>query len=157
MTALTAAIRPDSWNFSLFLHVLGAMITVGAVALAVATLFLAWSNGSERSLKLAFRALLFVALPSFIVMRVGAELIADKEGLNEEGVDVTWVNIGYIVSDPGLLFLIASTILVNVGYRRVRDSKAKGPDTVVHVAGVLLSLTLVGFLVAVWAMTTKPV
>jgi hypothetical protein len=33
MSAL-AVIRPDSWNFPLFLHVLGAMILVGATLTA---------------------------------------------------------------------------------------------------------------------------
>ncbi len=32
MTAVLASIRPDSWNFPLFLHVLGAMILVGGLA-----------------------------------------------------------------------------------------------------------------------------
>ena len=35
MTGLLAAIRPDSWNFPLFLHILGAMVLVGAVTAAV--------------------------------------------------------------------------------------------------------------------------
>jgi hypothetical protein len=30
MTSMLAAVRPDSWNFPLFVHVLGAMILVGA-------------------------------------------------------------------------------------------------------------------------------
>ena len=39
MTRVLASIRPDSWNFPLFLHVLGAMVLVGAVtAAAVAQL-----------------------------------------------------------------------------------------------------------------------
>ena len=31
---LLAAIRPDSWNYALFLHVLGAMVLVGALVTA---------------------------------------------------------------------------------------------------------------------------
>ena len=31
MTTVLAAIRPDSWNFPLFVHVLGAMILVGGL------------------------------------------------------------------------------------------------------------------------------
>ena len=32
MSAVLATIRPDEWNFPLFLHVFGAMLLVGATA-----------------------------------------------------------------------------------------------------------------------------
>ena len=34
--SVIASIRPDSWNFPLFLHVLGAMVLVGAAAIGSA-------------------------------------------------------------------------------------------------------------------------
>ena len=37
MTGTLAAIRPDSWNFPLLLHILGAAVLVGAVLTAVVT------------------------------------------------------------------------------------------------------------------------
>ena len=36
--SVVALIRPDSWNFPLFLHVLGAMILVGGLLAGAATL-----------------------------------------------------------------------------------------------------------------------
>jgi hypothetical protein len=151
---VTAAIRPDDWNIALFVHLLGAMVLVGAVTLAVVALLSAWRSGSEEMTRLAFRSLLFGVIPSFIVMRAGAEWIAHKEGLDAEGVDVSWVNIGYSVSDPGLLLIIVATVLAGIGARRARaGGNAVGLD---RVAAVLLTLSLAGFLVAIWAMTTKP-
>lgn len=39
---MLAAIRPDSWNLPLLLHVFGAMVLVGGLVVAVAAQFLAW-------------------------------------------------------------------------------------------------------------------
>ncbi len=155
MTML-AVDRPDAWNFPLFLHVLGSMVLVGAVTLAAVTLIAVWRGGSESMFKLAFRTLLYAGLPGYIVMRIGAEWIADKEGLNADDVDVSWIDIGYMASDPGLLFLIVAAVLVNIRSRRAQRG-GESSETLTRVAGVLTSLTLVGLLVAVWAMTTKPV
>ena len=48
--SVLAAIRPDSWNFPLLVHVLGAMILVGGVLTAAAALVLA--RGNARRLRL---------------------------------------------------------------------------------------------------------
>jgi hypothetical protein len=150
-----AAVRPDEWNFPLFVHILGALTLVGAVVLALTTLVAVRRGGSEAMLKLALGALAYGAIPAYIVMRVGAEWIADKEGLNADGVDITWINIGYMVADPAFLLLLIATILVNIRFRRARRG-AESSETLSRVAGVLVGLTLIGFLVAIWAMTTKP-
>jgi uncharacterized membrane protein len=42
--SMLAAIRPDSWNFPLLLHVFGAMVLVGGLVTAVTALIL----GSRR-------------------------------------------------------------------------------------------------------------
>ena len=85
MTSLLASIRPDSWNFPLFLHVLGAMVLVGAVTTSVAGELVATRTAEPaRVRRVAFRALLFVGLPAYIVMRVGAEWLYSKEF---EGID----------------------------------------------------------------------
>ena len=41
-----AIVRPDDWNFALFLHVLGAMVMVGALVLALGYLAAAWRGDS---------------------------------------------------------------------------------------------------------------
>src|SRR5205809_2363710 len=96
-----AAIRPDAWNFPLLLHVLGAMLLVGALVLAASALLLAWRGGSATLLRLGFRALLLGALPAWILMRAGAQWIADKESLTDSGL--SWVDQGFTTADGGIV------------------------------------------------------
>ena len=70
--SVLASIRPDDWNIALFVHILGAMALVGSLALVLVAL-------AGRDLRLGYRALLLGVLPSWIVMRGGAEWIAEKE------------------------------------------------------------------------------
>jgi hypothetical protein len=153
--SVLATIRPDEWNFPLFIHILGAMTAMGALVLAASSLAAAWGTGSAAMTKLAYRSLLWVGLPAFIVMRVGSEWIADKEGLTDLDDPPNWVDIGYMVSDPTLLLLIIATICAGVGNRRLRNQTGDA-TTLDRVALVLVSIALLGFLVAIWAMTTKP-
>ena len=148
--SVLAAVRPDSWNFPLFLHVLGAMTMFGSLILATTAL----AGGARQ---LGFRALLWAAIPAWFVMRIAAEWIADKEGLNDLPDDKvpSWVEIGYITSEPGLLLMIVATVLASIGARRARDG-GDGGGTQVRVALGLVSLLLLVYLVAMWAMTTKP-
>ena len=146
--SVLAAIRPDSWNFPLFLHVLGAMTMFGSLILAATAL----AGGARQ---LGFRALLWAAIPAWFVMRVSAEWIADKEGLNDLDEEPAWVGIGYITSEPGLLLMIVATVLASMGARRARDG-GDGGGAQVRVALGLVSLMLLVYLVAIGAMTTKP-
>jgi hypothetical protein len=57
-----AAVRPDSWNFPLLLHVLGAMVLVALLAVAAVVLSAALrSDDRADALRLAFRTLLIGA------------------------------------------------------------------------------------------------
>lgn len=82
----------------LFLHVLGAMVLFGAILAAVLTA----ATGHRRP---TFQALL-VAVPAWVVLRVGAQWIYSKEGKWPN--DPTWIGIGFAVSDAGLIVLLAS-------------------------------------------------
>jgi hypothetical protein len=145
--SVLAAIRPDDWNIALFVHILGAMLLVGALALVVCAL--AW-----RDVRLGYRSLLFGVLPGWIVMRAGAQWIASKEGYDEGDVPA-WVDLGFIVSDPLLLFLIIATVCAGIATRRERrDGAATGGLRTA--ALVLAGIMLVACVVAIWAMTTKP-
>jgi hypothetical protein len=144
-----------SWDLPLFVHVLGAMGMVGALTLSLLTLAAAWRTGSEAMTRLGLRALLWGAVPSFIVLRGAAEWIAHKEGLDSEDVDLTWLNIGFTVTDGGLLLLIIATVLSGLALRRARRDGAS-PSVSARVSTGLVSILLVAYLVAVWAMTTKP-
>jgi hypothetical protein len=146
-----ASIRPDSWNFPLLLHVLAAMVFVGLLAALLVVLVSALRGGDRAaSLRWAFKLLLFGSIPAYIVMRGAAEWILDKENVPD---DVTWIGIGYMVSDIGLLVLIVLTILAGVGALRTQRG---GAGTMVRWASALTGLLIVAYAVALWAMATKP-
>jgi hypothetical protein len=142
-----AAIRPDDWNFPLFLHVLSAMVLFGAVVLAV----LAVAGGSQAGLRLGFRSLLIGAIPAWIAMRLSAQWIASEENLLDEGVETpAWVDIGFITSEGSLLVLVAATVCAGIGARRERSGGLRTATV------VLVAITIVAYVVALWAMSTKP-
>jgi hypothetical protein len=149
-----AAVRPDSWNFPLLLHVLGAMVLVALLATAAVVLSVALrSDDRAAALRLAFRTLLIGAIPAYLVMRVSAEWLASKENL--EDADFAWIDIGYMVADTGLLVLIAMTVLAGIASRRAK--RGDTPSALVRWANGLALLLIVAYAVALWAMTTKPV
>ena len=155
MTVL-GTIRPDDWNLPLFLHVLGAMTLVGALVLVVASLAFARGGDAAVGLRLAYRSLLFAVIPSWIVMRLAAQWIASKEGLDDLDEPPAWIDIGFITSEPTLLLLIAATVCAGVAARRAREGGRAfgGLNTA---ALVLVSITLAAYVLAIWAMSTKPV
>jgi hypothetical protein len=151
MTVL-AVIRPDSWNFPLFLHVLGATILVGGLLTSASTL--GFARGDARFLRLGYWSLLAVSLPGWVLMRAGAEWISDKEGWNKSGVpSPTWLDIGAVIGDLGGLILLISLIAGGVGVYRMREGKGSGLLKVTLVLSIVL---LAAYVVAVWAMSGKP-
>jgi hypothetical protein len=151
---LLAVVRPDSWNFPLFIHVLGAMLWTGTLLLAVIAFADQRRGGDPR---FGFLTLLRASIPAYIVMRVGAQLVADKEKLSDS--DDAWIGIGYAVTDIGVLLLIIATICAYIATRRARSAEAgTSTGTGLATASMVLSgILLVAALVAMWAMTTKPV
>jgi hypothetical protein len=149
-----ALIRPDAWNFPLLVHVLGAMVMVGALILAGSALAFAWRTGSAALVRLGYRALLFGALPGWIVMRAGAQWIASKESLTDS--DFTWINVGFTTSDAGLVVIVGSAVLAGLALRRTARG---GPDGggLRWAATVLAGLLVVAYVVTIWAMTKKPI
>jgi hypothetical protein len=150
MTVL-AAIRPDSWNFPLFLHVLGAMVLVGGTLAAAASL--AFARGDNGLLRLGYWSLLAVALPGYIVMRIGAEWTYSKEGLDDAPDDPAWVGIGYVVADAGALLLLIALVVGGIGVYRLRSDRGSGLLKASLGISVLL---LAAYVVAIWAMGAKP-
>jgi hypothetical protein len=117
------------------------------------TLVKAWRGDPDGLTRVGFRTLLYVAIPSFIVMRGGAQWIASKEHL--EDADLAWIGIGFGTSDFGLLLLIAATVLAGLGARRLgREATAR--PTLSRVAAVVVLIPLALYLIAIWAMTAKP-
>lgn len=142
-----AAIRPDDWNYVLLLHVGGAMILVGGTLTAASALVFA--RGDARSLRLVV-----VGLPGYILMRIGAEWMAEKEGFNEEGApEPAWIGLGWLIADLGLLLFLISLIVGGIGTYRLRSGKG----TRLLKATMVISLVLLlAYVVAVWAMAGKP-
>jgi hypothetical protein len=96
--------------FPLFLHVLGAMTLVGALLAVIVLTVAAWRRPEVSALRrAAFGTLLIVAIPAWVVMRVGAQWIYSKEFGSSGGNDPTWIGIGFTVADTGLLFLLATS------------------------------------------------
>jgi len=93
-----------------------------------------------------------VALPAYVVMRIGAEWIASKEDVDD---DAAWIGIGYLTADLGLLVLLVTTILAGLAARRLRRA-AGGRSILGRVAAVLTLVLVAAYVVAVWAMTAKP-
>jgi hypothetical protein len=149
---IVATVRPDSWDFPLLVHVLGAMILVGGLLAGASSLALA--RGDVKFLRLGYRSLLAVALPGWLLMRIGAEWIASKEGWTAKGVPTpTWLNIGFILADAGGLILLISLIVGGIGVRRLRA----GQGATLLRTTLVLSVALLGaYVVAVWAMAGKP-
>ena len=150
--SVLALIRPDSWNFPLFVHVLGASVLIGGLLAAASAL--GFAGRDPRFLRLGYRSLLAIALPGWLVMRIGAEWIASKEGWTKKGAPTpTWLDIGFLLADIGGLILLVSLIVGGVGVRRLRSGGGAGLLRATLVLSVVL---LAGYLVAVWAMAGKP-
>jgi uncharacterized membrane protein YeaQ/YmgE (transglycosylase-associated protein family) len=152
MSAL-AIIRPDDWNLPLFLHVLSALVLIGAVALVLIWLAGAWRAGSAPNTRLAFRTLLWAVIPAWIVMRLTAEWLLDKQGLEDAELD--WIEIGFITAEPTFVLLLIATVIAGLRARAMAAG-ATGPSIGGRIAAGLVSVCLLAYLVALWAMTTKP-
>jgi hypothetical protein len=152
---MLAAIRPDDWNFALFLHVFGAMLLVGTLfAMALATV-LAWRRPDDAVglTRFSLLTLLMGVLPAYILMRVGAQWTVSKEHI-PDNAGLTWLDIGYGTADAGALLILISLILGAVGLRKLRSGS--GGVGFGRVVGVICILLLAAYVVAVWAMTAKP-
>ena len=130
------------------------MVFVGLLA-AIAVIFVAALRSDDRAaaLRLAFRTLLFGAIPSYILMRGAAEWIASEENVHD---DAAWIGIGYIVTDLGLLLLIVVTVLAGLARRRARRAAPGARDGWCARPRRSRSLLIAAYAVALWAMTAKP-
>ena len=66
-----------------------------------------------------------MALPGYIVMRIGAQWIYSKEGWDDLPDDAipAWIGIGYIVADLGALLVLIALIVGGIGVRRPRNGR----------------------------------
>jgi hypothetical protein len=145
---MIAFLRPDSWDFPLFVHVFGAIALFGGVGALFMISFAAQRIPAQAvfARRLAFTTLLTVVWPAFVVMRVGAQLIYSKEDLDPDFPG--WIAVGVTVGDGGVIVLLALTLLGWLALRR-------RPTMTRYFAG-LAGLYLVALVVAMWAMSAKP-
>jgi len=157
MTGVLGAVRPSDWDLPLFMHVLGAMVLVGGITTAATAQFLGWRRAASPDAyalaRMAFRALLIVAIPGWIIMRIGAQWIYSEESL--EDASLTWLDIGFVTAEGGGVLLLVATVLAGLGVRRLARSDG-GRSGLVRDSTPLVTIILVAYLVAVWAMTGKP-
>ena len=152
---MLAAIRADSVNLPLLLHVLGAMLLVGSLlAVGFATVLGRRSPDNAPGLaRFGLKTLLLGVLPSYILMRVGAQW-TEAELDYPEDFEPAWIGIGYITADAGALLILISAILA--GDRAPPLTGRRLERRFARIVGVISFLLLAAYLIAVWAMTAKP-
>jgi len=153
--SVLAAIRPGEVNLPLFLHVLGAMLLVGTLfAVALATV-IGWRRSDDAAglTRFSLLTLLIGVLPSYILMRIGAQWTEAEQDYPDD-FDAAWIGIGYITADAGALLIIVSIILSVIGLRKLRRGAGIRFGRAVGIISILL---LAAYIVAVWAMTVKPI
>jgi hypothetical protein len=137
-------------DFPVFLHVLGAAVLIGSLLFVAAAQLVAWRQGEPERGALAragFLGLLLGVLPGYVAMRVGAQW-AEGE-LSEAQEEADWIDIGYITADIGAVLILFSIVLSAIGLWRP-------PGRILgRVVGVVSTLLVAAYLVAVWAMSTK--
>jgi hypothetical protein len=150
-----AAIRPDDQSFALLLHLVGATVVFGALLACATSILLA--RGEPRLLRLGYFSLLLVGLPGLILMRLAGEWLyrlQNWDDLPDQIDEPAWLGIGFVVADWGGLLFLLSLVLGGVGVYRLRNDK--GGIGLLRATMVISLVLIVGYVVAVWAMTGKP-
>jgi hypothetical protein len=145
-----AAIRPDDVNLALLFHVLGAMLLLGGLVTAATAGIAGWREDTNQLQRLAYKTLLLVAFPGFVLMRLAAEWVYREENLDAVPEEPAWIGIGYMTADLGGLLLLVSLVLGGIGVRR------GGGGALLKAVVVLATLLVAVYVVAVWAMGAKP-
>jgi uncharacterized membrane protein len=151
---MLAIVRPDSWNWPLFVHIGGAMVLVGSLVVALFALGIARVRGDQPATGFAARVLFLLTLPAFIVMRIFAQVMVTKEHLDNSKAD--WLGIGFTVSDLGFVLLLAGLIMTGLTAHKAKRGESVTGAVTLRVTGVIAGILLAAFVVAIWAMTTKP-
>ena len=145
--------RSDAINIALLVHIAGAMVLVGGLLTAAAAALAGWRDESVTLRAFSYKTLLAVALPGYIVMRVGAQWVEAKEHLDNLKNDPTWLGIGYMTADVGGLLLLIALILGGIGLRRSRTGSGTG---LLKASSVIATVLVAAYVVTIWAMGAKP-
>jgi hypothetical protein len=140
------------------LHVAGAMLLVAALAVVAVALVGAWrqtdGGGAVALTRFGLRSLLIGVLPAWILMRVGAQWTASREGIPSSS-NASWLGIGYSTADLGGILILLAVVASIFGLRRLRGAE-DGRSILGRVLAVVVLVLVAAYLVAMWAMTTKP-
>ena len=148
---MAVVIHEDVW---LYLHVFGAMCLVGSLVVALFAIRIARQRGDQPAAQFAFRTLLRGTLPAYLVMRVAAEVVlSERESIDDESA---WIGIGYITTDLGLLLIIIGLVLTGLMSRRAKSGTSVAGAGQLAVATGIAGVLILAYVVAIWAMTTKP-
>lgn len=152
---MLGAVRPHSWDLAVFVHVLGAMILMGGLVTAAGAGLIGWRDSTGGLRRLSALTLFAVALPGWLIMRLGAEWVYSKEGWDKvpDKLQPTWLGIGYITADAGGIILLVALILGGIGVRRARSGGGAG---LLKASTVLAAVLIAVYVVSVWAMGGKP-
>ena len=152
---MLAAIRPNDQSFALLLHLVGATVVFGALLASATSLLL--SRGDTRLLRLGYYSLLLVGLPGLILLRVAGRWLYHLQSWDKLPSQIgkpTWLSIGFIVADWGGILFLAALAVGGIGVYRMRSGR--GGTVLVKSTMVSSLILIVGYAVAVWAMTGKP-
>ena len=155
--SVLAVNRPSDVEFPLFLHVLGAILLLGALLVAATALIAAWRRrdaGETTALtRVGLWTILLGVFPAYVLMRVGAEW-TEAASDYPDAFDPAWLGIGYITADLGALVTLIAIVLAIIGLRRLREPVSRA--VLGRVVASLSLLLIAAYAVAVWAMTAKP-
>jgi hypothetical protein len=153
---MIGAIRPESWNWLLFFHLLFAFVLVGGVVTVLISSLAAGASRSEHVPLLraiAFRTNLLVVLPAFIAVHVFGQVLADREYGDSEP---DWLSLGFGLTDAALI--VGGVLLTLLQYwvlRRVRGGNTGGWPA--RAATLLPPLVLATLIAVIVLMAGKPV
>jgi branched-subunit amino acid ABC-type transport system permease component len=151
---MLAVVRPSDWNFPLFFHIAGAMLLVASLVVALYAVRIARERGDQPAAQFLARVLLWVTLPSYLVMRIFAQIIESKEKLDK--ANPSWLGVGFIVSDLGFVLLLAILIMTGLVARRTKKGVSVAGSGQLRATGIIMGILITAYVVAIWAMTTKP-
>ena len=124
------------------------MVLMGSVTAAVVALLTTGRRGDQEMLRrFAYRTMFYVGLPAWIVMFASGTWLYYEQFDAKD--DPTWVHIGVITAEGGLVLFLVALGLARSAARRAKPRRAAA-------AGILGAIVLAGWVVAVWAMGAKP-
>jgi hypothetical protein len=127
----------------LFLHVLGAMTTVGAILTALLLLLAARKRPEAVFLRRATFTTLLAAIPFYALLRVFGQVMYNREKDAFGGNDPTWVGIGFSFADAGALVLL---ITIGLTFWWLRSGKAIAARIATGTSSILLVLLTIAML-----------